>query len=149
MLKNKATGFYAGCISALLGAIAMGLYFSNISNAYFADSASAVVVGCSLAAIAMMVVYVVGEKYSQSNAVAEFCRGLMSVAAVFCLFTALMQFLSTRVYNMAIIYGSSLEANNESAHSAMAQALVVLALYLIAGIAAIIASFSGVEKELA
>lgn len=147
MLKNKSLGFYAGCVSVVLGIVALGLYFSNISNAYFADSASAVVVGCTIAAILMIIVYIVLGTLGKKNNTIEFCRGLLPVGATFCLFAAFMYFLSTRVYNMAIIYGSSLEANNQSAQSAMAQTVVTLVLYLLTGIAMMVAAFARVKKD--
>lgn len=147
MLKNKSFGFYSGCVAVILGIAALGLYFTNISNAYFADSVSGTVVGCTIASVLMIVLYIGLRTPGRNNKVIEFCRGLMPVGAVFCIFAAFMTFLNSRVYNMAIIYGSSLEANNASAQSAMAQAIVTLALYLVAGIAIIVAAFNKVEKD--
>lgn len=147
MLTNKSAGFYAGCISIIVGVVATALYFMNISNAYFADSVNASIVGGSVAGIVAMLLYVVTASHTKGQNGAAFVRGLMPVLASFCLFAALMLFLKSRVYNMAIIYGSSLEANNTAAQSAMAQAVVALVLYLIAGIAAVVAAYSKVSKN--
>lgn len=147
MLKNKALGFYYSCAGAALGIAAMVLYLFNISNAYFADSVSAAVVVCSVLAALMLLAYIALAKTGRKKKEVEFLRGLMPAAATFCFFAALMSFLGTRVYSMAIIYGSSLEANNTAAQSAMAQAVTALVLYLMAGIAAIAAAYSKIEKE--
>lgn len=147
MLKTKSAGFYAGCISAVLGIIALALYFSNIANAYFANEASAGVVAASIAAVAMILGYTFLGTKSRGSKTLEYIRGLLPIGAVFCLFTAFTNFLGIRVYSMAIIYGSSLEANNTAAHSAMAQAIVTLVFYMLAGIAATVAAFNQTEKE--
>lgn len=147
MMSNKSVGFYAGCISAVVAVVAVVLYFMNISNAYFADSVNALIVAGSVVGIAAMIVYIVTADRVSGKAGASIARGLLPTVATFCLFAALMLFLKARVYNMAIIYGSSLEANNTAAQSAMAQAVVALVLYLVAGIAAIVAGYSRVSKN--
>lgn len=147
MLKNKALGFYAACISVGLEIIALILYFANISNAYFADSVNGIVAGCTVGAIIMSIGYIVLVQTGKNNNMVEFCRGLLPAGVTFCLFASFTTFLGTRVYSMAIIYGSSLEANNMAAQSAMSQAVVTLALYLAAGVVMMISSFSKIEKS--
>lgn len=147
MLKNKAAGFYFGCVAAVLSIVAMGLYLSNISNSYFADAVSVPVMACTIIAIIMIVAYIVLSSSAKKNSTLSYIRGLFPVAATFCLFAACVMFLGTRVYNMAIIYGSSLEANNTLAHSAMAQAIAAIVIYFLAGIMTIVAAFCKTEKD--
>lgn len=146
MLKNKSLGFYTACMSVVFEIIALILYFANISNAYFADSVNGIVAGCTAGAIIMSIGYLALVQSGKKNNMVEFCRGLLPAGVTFCLFTSFTTFLGTRVYSMAIIYGSSLEANNTAAQSAMLQAVVTLVLYLAAGVVMTISSFSKTEK---
>ena len=148
-LKKQRLSFYFLAVSIVLTAVALGIYLSNASNAYFGETANSVIVIATVLAIVGEAALIVLNQVSEGNRVLEIVSDVIAVVVPFAIAEVVMRFVGLRVYDMAIIYGSELESGNASAWSAMGQAITGMVIYAAALVLCIAAAFmkSGVKKE--
>lgn len=143
--KKQSIAFYIAPVTVILSIIAVSIYGHNSGLEYFNDYKGSVV-ALAVVSIFLQVASVVGPQFLKGR----IFDGLFSVTTILsCVFLmmSVMFFLGDRVYDMAIILGSDLEAGNAAAQSAMSNAIAGIVIYFIAIILNIVSAFFRVKKE--
>lgn len=138
-LKKQGAGFYFGALTLIASAAGFICYLVNCNTAYFANlGTSPIVIGCAVAAIAALALYLV---LGQKGGIAA---DIMPVIAGVCLMAAAGNFAAARVNGIAAIMTFT---NNAQNMADLSSAIAGIALLVVAALLNIIGSFLRVVKD--
>lgn len=145
--KKQGAGFYFSVLSVLVGIAAVILYVVNSGHSYFdTGTLNSLIVFLSVLAIGLEVVVIVGSEFKRANRIDDVVIDVLIIAVIALMTLAFMFFVNDRVYSIAIVLGSDLEAGNASATEAIYQAIVGFVLYAVSIIFGIVAAFFNIRK---
>lgn len=145
--KKQGAGFYFSVLSVLVGIAAVILYVVNSGHSYFdTGTLNSLIVFLSVLAIGLEVVVIVGSEFKRANKIDDIVIDVLIIAVIALMTLAFMFFVNDRVYSIAIVLGSDLEAGNTSATEAIYQAIVGFVLYAVSIIFGIVAAFFNIRK---
>lgn len=142
-LKKQSAGFFITGLSAIVMIVGIVFYFINCNTKYFSNlGINMLVVICGIVAILGQVIYLfLCEKEMESIATV-----LFPIASSVLMMLAAVTFIGSRVYGMASIMTFE---NNASNMADLTNAMIGMALCLIAVILAMLSSFFCVRKDIA
>lgn len=144
-IKKQSAGFYL-CLLTLVAAVAsFACYLVNCGTSYFsALGTNAGVIGCSVAAIVLELVILVGSQKTDAPTWWSVAVDVCYVAVAVLLLCAFGYFLSDRVNSIASIATFNQNAQNMAD---LMSALVGIVLYFVAALIGIVSSFCRVRKD--
>lgn len=145
-IKRQRAAFYIGIAGLVMTIVAVAVYSSNTQVRGFAVESNPAITVLSVFAIiieaAILVIPQILPKSKIAKAVVDVC---MIVVAIF-LGLCAMLFLKLRIYDIAMNYGSDLNAGNETIMNATGQAVGGIILYAITMLVVAVAAFFNIRK---
>lgn len=151
-IKKQRVAFYASIVAVIMALVSVIIYGVNTTSEYYAASGSAVVSGLvvSFTILAMVLLLgrvVIEEIFAGDKPLVKHLTAFMVLAACVFLASAFFAYVGERVYDIAIVLASDLEAGNQSATDAVMQTIAGFVLYGITLIIAIVSAFFSVKKS--
>lgn len=150
-IKSQRVAFYASIVAVILALVSIIIYGVNTTNNYYVTSGSAnisalVIVFTVIAMILLIARIVIAEKFDGAGLIKHVTSILTLVACVF-IASAFFAYVGERVYDIAIVLASDLEAGNVAATDAVMQTIAGFVLYAVTLIFAIVSAFARVRKD--
>ena len=150
-IKNQRVAIYVSIVAVILALVSVIIYGVNTTSEYYVSSGSATVSGLVVAFTILSMVLVIGrvvlaEMFAESKLMKHVTAAMLLVACVF-LASAFFAYVGERVYDIAVVLASDLEAGNQAAMDAVMQTISGFVLYGITLIAVIVSAFFSVKKD--
>ena len=150
-IKNQRVAFYASAVAVIMALVSVIVYGVNTTSEYYVTSGSATISGLVVAFTILAMVLIIGRvvlaEMFGGNKLFGYVTAFMILAACVFLASAFFAYVGERVYDIAIVLASDLEAGNQAATDAVMQTIAGFVLYGITLIISVVSAFFAVKKD--